>query len=137
MNIRNVLDYGFKFKGNFINEDSQDPSKLQRRIDLGVKYDLPNWWVFDPHFSLDVRDIGHENWSILKGLHAGAELYWTVFSWWKGSWSVGINQGYWTAGFGARFAWFQLDLASWGEEVGTSSDPKENRRYIVEMSLDF
>jgi hypothetical protein len=93
--------------------------------------------VFDPHFSLDVRDILHTNWTPKKGLHVGAELFWQMFSWWKGHWSVGLNQGYPTLGFGARLGIFQLDLATWGEEAGTDDVPVESRRYVFEMSLDF
>mgnify|MGYP006277235059 CR=1 FL=1 len=93
--------------------------------------------MFDPHVAVDIRDVGHDNWTPMKGFHAGAELFWEMYNWWKGHWSAGINQGYWTAGFGARFAWFQLDLATYGEEVGTKDVPKESRRYMVEMALDF
>lgn len=135
---RNVFDYGFPVNFNVINEeDGDEPTKLQRRFDLGSKWDLPNFWVFDPHLGLDIRDMGHPNWTLEKGLHAGLEFSWKVFSWWKGHWSVGMNQGYWTAGFGACLGWFQLDLASFGEEVGTSDEKRESRRYMVELSLDF
>ena len=44
---------------------------------------------------------------------------------------------YLTAGFGAKLGIFQLDLATWGEEAGTSSNPVESRRYMLEMSIDF
>jgi hypothetical protein len=110
---------------------------LERRFDIGTKFDLPDFWVFDPKFAFDIRDMGHRNWTWLKGLHAGTEMYWKMSRWWKGHWSVGINQGYMSAGFGARLAIFQLDLATWGEEVGTSDSRQESRRYIAEMSLDF
>lgn len=135
--LRNALDYGFSTNFHILDENSKEPPKLQRRIDLGSNWDLPNFWVFDPHLAVDIRDILHENWSVKKGLHVGAELYWTMYSWWKGHWSVGLNQGYPTTGFGARFAWFQIDLVTYADEVGTDSSPEENRRYMVELSLDF
>lgn len=135
--VRNVGDYGFPMQFDLISEKSGKPPKLVRRFDLGSKFELPHFWVFDPHIALDIRDIGHPNWTPKKGFHAGAELYWTMYKWWKGHWAAGINQGYWTAGLGARLGWFQLDVASFGEEVGTSDAPKESRRYMVELSLDF
>lgn len=136
--VRNVGDYGFPVQFGILNkEDPEEPPRLQRRLDLGSKFQLPKFWVFDPKFAFDVRDIGHENWTFVKGSHAGFELSWEMFKWWKGSWAVGLNQGYVTAGFGARLAWFELDLATWGEEVGTSDNPIESRRYIVEMSIDI
>jgi len=134
---RNLIDYGFKTNFHFIGKDSGEPPKLGRRADFGSKWDLPKFWVFDPHLSADIRDLGDDNWTLKKGSHIGAEFYWKMYSWWKGHWSAGLNQGYWTAGFGARFAWFQLDLASWGEEVGTDSEPHEDRRYIMEMAIDI
>ncbi len=134
---RNLVDYGFKTNFHIIDKNSGEPAKLQRRLDVGSKWDLPNVWVFDPKIGIDVRDIMHDNWTWKKGVHAGAELYWKMYDWWKGHWSVGLNQGYWTAGFGARLGFFQLDLCSFGEEVGTASTPTESRRYMAELALDF
>ncbi len=134
---RNLVDYGFKKNFHFIDENSGEPAKLQRRIDFGSRWDLGRLWVFEPKFALDIRDVLHENWTWKKGFHMGFEAYWRMYNWWKGHWSVGLNQGYWTAGFGARMLWFQLDLCSYGEEVGTPSAPQESRRYMAELALDF
>lgn len=135
--VRNVFDYGFPKNFKVFNDNPPEPPKLQRRLDLGSKFDLPAFWVFDPKLTIDMRDIGHRNWTPMKGFHAGAEMFWKVSNWWKGHWSVGINQGYLTAGFGGKLGIFQLDLATWGEEVGPSEAKHESRRYIAEMSLDF
>lgn len=138
MVVRNVADYGFPVQFGVINKDDpKEPPKLQRRIDVGSRFDLLKFWKFEPKLTFDVRDILHDNWTWKKGTHAGFELYWKMFNWWKGHWAAGLNQGYWTAGFGARLGWFQIDLASWGEEVGTSDDPVESRRYIAELSIDI
>ena len=134
---RNLVDYGFTTNLHFINKDSGEPPKLGRRFDLGSKWEFPKVWIFDPHFAADIRNIGSDNWTPKKGAHAGVELYWKMYNWWKGHWAAGLNQGYWTAGVGARLAWFQMDIASWGEEVGTDTSPKEDRRYILELALDF
>lgn len=134
---RNLVDYGFKQNFHFIDKNSGEPAHLQRRIDVGTRYDLPKVWVFEPKVAFDVRDILHDNWTVWKGVHAGFEAYWRMYNWWKGHWSVGMNQRYWTAGFGARLAWFQMDLCSFGEDVGSPSSPKESRRYMAELALDF
>ncbi len=135
--VRNVIDQGFNYNFHMLDENSGKPPKLQRRLDLGSKWQLPKLWVFDPKLAFDIRDIGHSNWTPMKGSHAGFEAYWTMYNWWKGHWAAGLNQGYWTAGFGARLGWFQLDLATYGEEVGTDKVSKESRRYVLEMALDF
>lgn len=134
---RNVLDYGLTKNFHFIDENSGEPPKLGRRFDFGTKFELPKFWVFEPKLAFDMRNIGHDNWTYRKGAHAGAELAWKMYNWWKGHWSVGLNQGYWTAGFGAKLAFFQLDAVSYGEEMGTESAKSENRRYMLELSLDF
>jgi hypothetical protein len=134
---RNLVDYGFKQNFHFLNKNSGEPPKLQRRLDLGSKWELPKFWVFDPHVAFDIRDIGYDQWSLKKGYHAGAEFYWKMFNWWKGYWSAGVNQGYFTAGFGARMAFFNMDLATYGEEVGTDKSPQQSRRYMAELALDF
>ena len=135
--IRNIADYGFKTNFHIIDKNTGEPPKLQRRFDLGTKLALPKFWVFDTKFAADLRDMGHDNWSLRKGYHLGFESYWTMFNWWKGHWSAGLNQGYWCLGFGAKLAWFQLQLASYGEEMGTNDYKKENRRYVAELALDF
>ena len=81
--------------------------------------------------------MGHDNWTFNKSHHAGLEFGWEVSKWWRGHWSVGLNQGYITAGFGGKAGWLQLDLATWGEEVGTKDSRREDRRYIAELSFDF
>ena len=134
---RNLIDYGFKQNFHVVSDLDTEPPHLVRRFDFGSKWQLPHVWVFDPHFTADVRDMAHPNWSLKKGLHFGAEFYWKMFNWWKGHWAAGYNQGYWTLGFGAKLAWFQLDLATFGEEVGSPSAPQESRRYMLEMALDF
>jgi hypothetical protein len=136
--IRNAVDYGFPMQFRVFNKNNPpEPAKLQRRFDLGTKLELCKFWVFDPKLAIDIRDMGHDNWTFKKGAHAGMEFYWTMYNWWKGHWSAGLNQGYWTAGFGARLGVFQLDLASWGEEVGTRDLPLESRRYIAEIAIDI
>jgi hypothetical protein len=60
-----------------------------------------------------------------------------MFSWWKGGWRVGMNQMYWTAGFTGQMWVFKLDLSTFGREVGTSSQKKEDRVYMATASIDF
>lgn len=135
--LRNALDYGFTQNLELVSSESVEPPKLQRRLDLGAKLDVPGFWVFDPNVAIDFRNIMHDNWSLKKGLHIGAELKWEMFSWWKGTWGIGLNQGYYTAGLGARFGFFKLDVVTYGEEVGTDDHNVEDRRYMLEMSLEF
>lgn len=135
---QNLVNEGFHGNLHLLSrKDSDAPPPLGRRLNLGSKWELPHWWVFDTKFAFDERDIGDDNFTFKKGLHAGAEFYWTMFHWWRGHWSAGINQGYFCLGVGAKLAWFQFDFATYGEEVGTQAVPLQSRRYMGELALDF
>lgn len=135
--VRNVADYGFKSNFHLVDKNSGEPPKIGRRFDLGTKVDLPDWWLWRTRIAADLRDMGSEDFTFKKGSHIGAEFLWKVRSWWQGGWRVGLNQGYFTAGFTGTFAIFTLDLVTYGDDVGTSSAPKQVRAYGLRASLDF
>jgi hypothetical protein len=135
--VRNIADYGFKTNFHLIGKNTGVPDKLGRRFDVGAKFDLPEFWVFKPRVSADVRDMADENFTFLKGTHLGAEFLWKIRSWWQGGWRIGLNQGYFTAGFTGTLGIFTLDLVTYADEVGTSDRPKAVRNYGLRASLDF
>jgi hypothetical protein len=137
LTARNIADYGFKTNLHWIDKNSKEPDRLQRRFDIGSVYELPDWWIWRTRFAADLRDIGHENWTFAKGSHLGAEFLWKVKSWFQGGWRIGVNQGYFAAGFNGDFAAFRLDLVTYAQEVGTSNEHKAARIYMAKMSLDF
>lgn len=80
----------------------------------------------------DVRTASQET-SQIRRLHAGLEynIYDVMF--FRG----GLNQGYWTAGFELNVNYFQIQAATYGEEIGTALVPKEDRRYSVKFTIRF
>lgn len=135
--VRNVLDYGFKTNLHLLDANSQEPPKLGRRLDLGSRLQGRKFWNLVPAMTFDVKDIGHPYWTWMKGFHFGMEVLWDVSWWLRGGYRIGLNQGYLTAGASATFVWFQLDLATWAEEMGTTNAKKQNRRWVLAASLDF
>lgn len=136
--VRNVGEVGFGQSLKLINkEKTAAPEKLYRVLDLGSRWEYPALWIFSGRGTLDIRDIGHPLFSLRKGLHAGLEFDWTVFSWWKGHYNVGISEGYLTAGLGAQFALFNLDVVTYGEDVGPQGTPQENRTYMARLNINF
>jgi hypothetical protein len=134
----NLIDEGFFSNYHLISPQSaSNPPHLGREVDVGSKFDLPDWWVFRTRMMADIRDIGNQNWAFSKGYHLGAEFLWKIRSWWQGGWRVGINQGYFTAGFTGRAGIFNLDLVTYAEEVGTTNATKADRRYAAKASLDW
>jgi len=135
---RNIVDYGFKQNLHLIDGNSaSEPPTLGRRFDLGTAWEFPNWGMFSPKATLDMRDMGHKYWTWWKGLHMGAEFMFDAAWWARAALRGGFSQGYISAGGSVVFAWFRLDVATWGEEMGTSNARRQNRRYIFSASLDF
>ncbi len=137
---RNIFDYGFGQTFKLINKNASTnnpPERLYRVFDFGSKWEYPPLWIFRGRGLLDIRDLGHPSYTWRKSVHVGFEFDWTVTSWWKGQWRVGLNQMYYTAGVSALFSIFRLDLATYGEEFGALSAPVENRVYQVKLNMDF
>ena len=80
----------------------------------------------------DVMTIGDEP-DQMKRVHAGFEINFSDFFFLRG----GLNQRYWTGGveFATRF--FQLQAASYGEEVGTAAANVEDRRWVGSFAIRF
>lgn len=137
--VRNVAETGFGQSMKLINktEQSEKPEKLYRVVDLGSRWEYPSLWIFGGRGVLDVRDIGHPDFNWRKGLHLGFEFDWTVASWWKGQYRVGLSQGFWTAGVSAELGIFNLDLVSYADDVGTKNTPVESRVYATRLNMDF
>lgn len=50
---------------------------------------------------------------------------------------AGLNQNYWTAGVEFATEHMQLQLSSYGEEVGPDTAPEENRRVVLKFAFRF
>lgn len=68
-----------------------------------------------------------------KRIHAGLEFNIRDAFFIRAGW----NQRYWTAGLEIAVANYQLQLASYGEEIGTASATREDRRYLVKFAYRF
>ena len=135
---RNLIDSGFSARVLKISTvQTGQPEKLYRAFDIGTRLEIPKFWIFGGRFALDERDIMHPNFNAKRGMHMGFEFDWTVTNWWKGQWRVGYGQNFWSAGFSALFTAFRLDLATYGEDVGSFDTPKENRILQLKASGEF
>lgn len=140
MVLRNVAETKFTSSKKMLNKDASTdnpPERLYRVLDVGSRWEYPSFWLFGGRGVMDVRDIMHPAFTFRKGLHLGFEFDWSVASWWKGNYRVGLNQGYFTGGVSALFALFNLDLVTYGEDVGTYKTPVENRIYAVRMNINW
>ncbi len=105
-----------------------------RSFNFGFMAERDDVWIFD-HFlaAIESTDIGNLNHaSLFKTLHIGSEVTWSVFSF-RG----GINQGYFTGGLGFDLGVFELHAATYGEELGLNAGVLEDRRYVLELGMQF
>ncbi len=138
--VRNILEANFSSSAKLLNDSETvtgSPEKLYRVLDVGSRFEFPEMWIFKGRMVFDVRDIGHEDFNMRKGLHAGAEFDWYMNSWWKGHYRVGLSQSFWTAGVSAQLGIFNLDVVSYANDVGTRNRAVESRVYEARLNLDF
>ena len=70
----------------------------------------------------------------MKKVHTGFELNFRDALFLRG----GMNQRYWTAGFEIAIANYQLQAATYGEEIGVDADnTREDRRYVFKFAYRF
>lgn len=140
--IRDVLNTKYDFlEGFFYDRDNpnQKPKQTRQNIDLGFSFFpiLGNRKFLS--IATEIRDILNASRSqndkkdIFRKLHTGAELniYDTFFL------RMGIHQRYWTLGFEMNHIFFQWQLTTYGEEIGTKDHPRSDRRFVGKLIFRF
>ena len=107
---------------------SAPPIELQ----LGVSATRKTLWKFhDWTTALDFQNIGNNgNGSLFRTIHLGTEIWWEIIAA-----RVGLYQGYPTWGLGIDAGVFQLDIASYVEEMGLNVGTDPDHRYAVEIQF--
>lgn len=113
---------------------SGNPIEQPRSYGLGFSVEKEALGVFTKNIvAIEFTDIGNNpNGSLFRTLHIGAET-----QWWRLIPRFGINQGYWTAGLGTKFGFFQFELGSYGEELTLNVGGKEDRRYFLRLGFIY
>ncbi len=132
---RDVGGTSYELGNGLLHSTSSRPQDTPQTIDVGV--------AFFPILANDVRfTITGEMHDVLKAyadpdtmkrVHAGMELNFHDFFFLRG----GMNQKYWTAGVELATENFQLQAASYGEDVGPTGTPKEDRRWVTKFTFRF
>ncbi|MEK7355564.1 MAG: hypothetical protein AAB250_03900 [Bdellovibrionota bacterium] len=81
------------------------------------------------HDVTNVREATTTN----RNIHAGLEFNFHDFFFLRG----GMNQGFYTAGIELASTKFQLQATTYGEDIGTDTTPREDRRFIGKFSIRF
>ncbi len=80
--------------------------------------------------SIELKHVGDSSVPFGKKLHAGFELNFLNLAI-RG----GLNQGYWAAGIGLGLGPLDIDIASYGVELGSSPGQIEDRRYMIQIDM--
>lgn len=136
--VRNAAELGFgqSFK-TVQKEKGTAPEKLFRVIDVGSRWEIPTHWSLSGRALIDFKDFMHPAFNWRKATHVGVEIDWVLSALWKGSYRVGVNQGFATAGISAKVLFLEIDYATYGEDVGTYYSSKENRLHMARVNFSF
>ncbi|MDX9730745.1 MAG: hypothetical protein RBT63_03150 [Bdellovibrionales bacterium] len=135
--VRDVGTTSYNLRPGLFNVTTARPRDTLQSVDVGLSVQpimanrMRTTFAIEYHGVTTPLDPDHED--FLKRTHVGMELNAADFFFLR----AGANQGYWTAG--AEFATerFQLQLASYGEELGSPTARIEDRRWVAKFSLRF
>jgi hypothetical protein len=137
LSLNNLIgsSYPIRFDNNENTNEISSRYELKRTMSIGSRFDLQDYWskMTDWVFALDINNIGLPG-SFFKKLHFGTEAW--FFNHWIAL-RTGFNQGYITAGVTFDIPWFQIDIFTYGEELGNNVGSKESRRFGIQISSGF
>lgn len=121
------------------NSDNTPPPRTPATLDVGFSVQPIVGRQSRLTIAAEVRDVlikvedkDTED-DLSRRLHYGFELNIKDFLFFR----AGMNQGYWTAGAEMSMFKYQLQAATYGEEVGTKNAKLEDRRYVGKFSWRF
>lgn len=135
--MHNVIGSEFTLSKMVNKNASEVPTKMYRTIDLGSQYMLRDGEDFKIRAMLDLKNILHPEVNFNKAFHTGVEVDYSPNTWFKTQFRVGLNQMYFTAGASFLFAVLNIDIATYGEDVGTAETKKENRVMAAKVGFNF
>ncbi len=115
--------------------EDRRPARTEQTLDVAVAL-FPiggrrTRWTWTAEYR-DVLTTGEED-DQMRRVHTGLELNVADALFLR----AGMNQRYWTGGLEFAMNNFQLQLASYGEEIGTAALTREDRRYNMKFSYRF
>lgn len=133
---RDVGNTSYDMQEGMFNSTTTRPETVKNTLDVGLA-------VFPIHgkrtrstWTVELRDVLTEDSdteTLMRRFHGGFEINYADALFLR----AGANQKYWTAGLELAMFNYQLQAATYGEEIGTDAAPKEDRRYVLKFSFRF
>jgi len=134
---RNLISAGYT-KSTLVNKDATEtPDNNPRVIDIGVGYEFVQWGDLRLRTTAEAKNLLHPYATVRKSTHVGFEVDYDPSSWFKSQFRLGLNQMYFTGGITLLLGVLEIDLATYGEEVGTDSTKIQNRVNALKIGMNF
>ncbi len=137
VSVRDVGNTSYDFREGMFNATALRPRDTEQTVDVALSFQpiLGNRTrttiAFEYHGITTPLVESEED--AIKRSHAGIEFNFADFAFVR----AGANQGYWTAGLEFATEKFQLQVASYGEEIGHPNGRREDRRWVGKFALRF
>ena len=135
--VHNVIGGEFSLAKSVNKNATEVPTKNYRVIDVGTQYLLTDMEDFKIRAMVDFQNILHPEVTLTKSFHTGLEFDYSPSGWFRSQFRAGINQMYYTAGATLLLGVLNLEVATYGEEVGTDAAKIENRVLAAKLGLNF
>ena len=132
---RDAGDTSYNLKEGLFTSSITVPTHTKQTIDVGVAIFPIIGKKSRAVFTLEMRDVMDvaEEEDSMKRLHGGMEFNFADAMFLRAGW----NQRYYTAGLEFAMQNYQLQAATYGEEIGTATAYKEDRRYVFKFAFRF
>jgi hypothetical protein len=111
------------------------PAKIQQDIDIGIGFFPIHSNKSRSTFTIEAQKVVEMGTAISRNryYHVGYEYNYADLFFVR----AGVNQQYWTAGIELASERTQIQIASYGEDIGVDGVPEEDRRYVVKFAFRF
>ncbi len=132
---RDVGHTTYTLNDGLVYKNGRHPDQTKQTVDVAIGLFPIHGKGIRSTFTAEYRDVltYSEETDHMRRTHAGLEVNFYDLMFIRG----GMNQRYWTAGIEFAFRYFQFQAASYGEEIGTPTSNKEDRRYTGKLSFRF
>lgn len=132
---RDVGGTSYALSNGLFSTTSSRPANSQQTLDAGVAIFPITSNFTRMTLTADYHDITGVNADsdTMKRVHAGLEFNFHDFFFLRG----GLNQRYWTSGIELASENFQLQAATYGEDIGPTGAPREDRRWVTKFEFRF
>ncbi len=134
---RDIGDTSYSYRDGMFLNTSERPTTTKGTLDAAIAIHpllgkrVRSTWTAEFRDAMNVVEEDVKD--PMRRFHAGFEINLADALFVRGGW----HQRYWTAGFELSMLNYQFQAASYGEEIGTAEQTREDRRYVGKFALRF